>query len=123
MHAMLAEVTQAQEVAVALEVTRVAAMLAAETSTREAAVAWDNTVLRVNDAEDQATLAEREALKRVSRAEVENAATLASASEDAEGFACKIAFLEDELAMECQAREVSEREHREQFMELTLLQT
>jgi hypothetical protein len=123
MHVMLAEVTQAQEVAVALEVTRVAAMLAAETSTREATVAWDNTVLRVNDAEDQATLAEREALKRVSRAEVENAATLASASEDAEGFACKIALLEDELAMECQAREVSEREHREQFMELTLLQT
>jgi hypothetical protein len=48
---------------------------------------------------------------------------LASAHEDAEGLARKIALLEDELAVEHRAWEVSEREHREQFDELTLLQT
>jgi hypothetical protein len=106
-----------------VEVTRVMAMLATETSAREAAVARDNATLRVNDAEDWATLAKREALERVSRVEAENAAVLASACEDAEGFARKIALLEDELTAERQAREVSERERREQFMELTLLQT
>jgi hypothetical protein len=35
---------------------------------------------------------------------------LASAREDVEGFARKIALLEDELAAERQARDVSERE-------------
>jgi hypothetical protein len=66
---------------------------------------------------------EREALERVSRAEVENAMVLASAHEDAEGFARKIALLEEEVIAERQAREVFEREHREQFKELTLMQT
>jgi hypothetical protein len=41
--------------------------------------------------------------------------------EDAEGFVREIAIHEDELAVERQAQEVSEREHREQFDELTLL--
>jgi hypothetical protein len=36
--------------------------------------------------EDRATLAGREALERASRAEVENAVTLVSAREDAEGL-------------------------------------
>jgi septin family protein len=74
--------------------------------------------------------------------EAENAATLASAREDAEGLARKIALLEGELAEERWARElaevsshgfsdtvtdaecwreVSERERRVQFKELTLL--
>jgi hypothetical protein len=54
---------------------------------------------------------------------VENAAALASAHEDVEGFIQKIALLEGELAAEHRAREVSERECREQFEEFTLLQT
>jgi hypothetical protein len=55
--------------------------------------------------------------------EAENAAALASASEDAEGFVRKIALLEGELVAERPAQEVFERERREQFEELTLLQT
>jgi hypothetical protein len=98
-------------------------ILTAETSVWEAVAAWDSIALRVKDAEDRATLAEREALERVSRAEVENATALASTREDVEGLARKITLLEDELAAELQAREVSERERREQFKELTLLQT
>jgi hypothetical protein len=46
-------------------------------------VAWDSATLHVKDARDWATLAEREALERVSRVEVENATPLASAHEDA----------------------------------------
>jgi hypothetical protein len=102
-------------------IARVTAMLAAETSAREDAAAWDSATLRVKDAEDRATLAEREALERVSRAEIENAAELASTHEDAEVIARKITLFEDELAAECQAREESERERREQFEELSLL--
>jgi hypothetical protein len=98
-------------------------ILTTETSVWEAVAAWDSIALRVKDAEDRATLAEREALERVSRAEVENATALASTREDVEGLARKITLLEDELAAELQAREVSERERREQFKELSLLQT
>jgi hypothetical protein len=53
---------------------------------------------------------ERVALERVSRAEAENTMVLASAREDAERFVRKITLLENELAVERQAREVSERE-------------
>jgi hypothetical protein len=98
-------------------------MLAAETSAREAVVAQDSAALHVKDAEDRDALAEREALERVSRAEAENAAVLASAREYAEGFAHKITLLEDKLTAEHQSWEVSERECREQFEELTLLHT
>jgi hypothetical protein len=87
---------------------------------------------------------EREAWERVSRVEVENATTLASAHEDVEGLARQTAFLEGELVEARQVREVievnsrglsdiavnaerwwdeSEREHQEQLEELTLLQT
>jgi hypothetical protein len=118
---LLAEGTWVQEAITATEVARVTAMLAADTSAREAAAAWDSATLRVKDAEDRATLAEREALERVSRAEIENAAELASTHEDAEVIARKITLFEDELAAECQAREESERERREQFEELSLL--
>jgi hypothetical protein len=117
--ALLAEVTQAQELGAA----RVTAMLTTETSTREVAAAWGSTTLHVKDMEDWATLAKREALERVSRADAENAIALASAREDVEGFARKIALLEDELIAERQALEVFERECGEQFEELTLLQT
>jgi hypothetical protein len=121
MHALLAEVTWVQEVAAAAEAARVTTMLAVETSAQEATVARDNATLCVKDVEDQASQVEREALERLLRAEAENAVVLAAAHEGGEGFARKIALLEDELAAECQAREVSERERREQFEELTLL--
>jgi hypothetical protein len=73
--------------------------------------------------EDWATLAERETLERVSRVEAKNTTALASAREDAERFARKITLLEDELVAERQAQEVSERECREHFKKLILLQT
>jgi hypothetical protein len=111
--ALLAEVTRAQETATTVEVTCDVAMLTAEASAREAVEAWDSTAIHVKDVEDRATLAEREALERVSRAKVENAMALASSCEDAKGLAQKIALLEDELAAECRAWEVSEREHQE----------
>jgi hypothetical protein len=117
------EVTWVREATAAAKVAHAVAMLAAETSAQKAAAAQDSATLCVKDAEDRATLAEREALERVSRVKAENVAALASAREDAEGFALKIALLEDELTAERQARVVSEREHREQFEELTLLQT
>jgi hypothetical protein len=90
---------------------------------REAAAAWDSATLHVKDVEDRAVLVEREALERVSRAEAEKAVVLDFAHEDAKGFACKVTLLEDKLAAEHQAREVCERERREQFKELSLLQT
>jgi hypothetical protein len=46
------------------------------------------------------------------RAEEGNAAVLASARENAEGFAHEIALLKDELAAEHLAREVSENNSR-----------
>jgi hypothetical protein len=54
---------------------------------------------------------EREVLERMSRAEAENAMTLAFAQEVVEGLIRKIVLLEDELEAERQAREVSTREH------------
>jgi hypothetical protein len=62
-------------------------MLTAEASAREAVATRDSAALSVKDEEDHATLVEREALERVLRAEVENATTLASTCEDAEGLA------------------------------------
>jgi hypothetical protein len=53
------------------------------------------------DAEDRATLVEREALERVLRLEAESTAVLASAHEEAEGFTQKIALLEGGLAEAC----------------------
>jgi hypothetical protein len=75
------------------------------------------------DEEVRAALEEREAQEKVSRLEAENAVALASAREDAKGFVWMITVLEDELAAEHRAREVSERERQKQFEELTLLQT
>jgi hypothetical protein len=91
----LAEVTQLQEATTNAEAACVMAMLTTETSTQEADVARDSAALRVKDAEDQATLAER-----VSRAEAENAAVLASTREDADCFVWKITLLVDELVAE-----------------------
>jgi hypothetical protein len=44
-------VTQAREAVIAVEVVRVVAVLAAKTSTQEAAAVWDNATLYVKDAE------------------------------------------------------------------------
>jgi hypothetical protein len=120
---LLAEVTQVWEIATAVEVTCATAMLPVDTSAREAVVVQDSTILHVKDVEDRAALVEREALERVSRAEAENATTLTSTHEDAEVHAQKIALLEDKLAAEHRAWEVSEREPQKQFEDLTLLQT
>jgi hypothetical protein len=56
---LLAGVTRAREVAASVEATCVSAMLAVETSAREADVAQDSAALHVKDAEDRVTLAER----------------------------------------------------------------
>jgi BMFP domain-containing protein YqiC len=109
---LLAEVTHAREAATATEATHVMTMLTAETSGREAATVCDSATLHVKDAKDWAALVEREALEMVSRAEADNTVALASAREEAEGIVQKIALLEDELAAERQAWEVSEREHQ-----------
>jgi hypothetical protein len=47
---------------------------------------WDIATLRVKDVEDQASLAQREALEWVSRLEAENATMFACAYEDPEGL-------------------------------------
>jgi hypothetical protein len=85
--ALLAEVTWMWEAAAAVEVVRAMAMLTTKTSTWDFVVAQDSVALHVTDAKDRATLIEREALERVSREEAENAMTLASTREDAEGLA------------------------------------
>jgi hypothetical protein len=103
MPTLLAEVTWAWEVATAMEAARVTAILALETYAQEAATARDIVALRVNDSEDRGTLVEREALQSVSRVEVENAAALAYACEDAGGFVWKIALLEGGHAAEDRA--------------------
>jgi hypothetical protein len=113
--ALQAEVTWAREV--------VPDMLAAHTTAMLAAAVQDNATLHVKDAEDQATIAQREVLEWVSRAEAENATALASAHEDSEVLAVKVTLLKDELAVEYRAQEMSEREHRAHFEELNLLQT
>jgi hypothetical protein len=100
---LLAEVTWDWEAITAARATRVVAVVSVETSAQEAATVWDSAALHVKDVEDRATLAERVALERVLRVETENAAALASASEDAKGFVRKIALLEGKLVAECPA--------------------
>jgi hypothetical protein len=91
--ALLVEMARAREAATTIEVARVAAMLTVEASALEAIAARHSAAFNLGDAEDlaalvedRATLAGREALERASREEVENAVTLVSAREDAEGL-------------------------------------
>jgi hypothetical protein len=86
-------------------------------------MAWDGAALRIKDAEDRGALMEIEKLEKVSMAEVENAAALASARQDVEGFVYKITLLEDKPVVKHQIQEVSERDRQAQFEEPTLLQT
>jgi hypothetical protein len=108
---------------IVVEADRVAVVLVAETFTQEGTAAQDSATLHIKNAEDRATLVEREALELVSWLEVENSTVLASACEDTEGLVWKIALFEDKLTRECWEQKMSEREHRARFEELTLLQT
>jgi hypothetical protein len=72
-----AEVTRVWEATAAMEASRVAVVLATETSAQESVVAQDSTVINARDAEDRNALVEREAHERVSRVEAENTAALA----------------------------------------------
>jgi hypothetical protein len=84
--ALQSEVTRAWEVACVAEATCITAVLAAETSTQEAAMTWDSAVFCVNNVEDLAALAETEARERVLGVEAENVVVLASAREGVEGL-------------------------------------
>jgi hypothetical protein len=90
---IVVEVTRAWQATPAVEAACAMAMLAVDTSAREAVAVQDSATLCVKDAVNRATLVER-----VSRAEVENATALASAHKDVEGFARKTTILEDELS-------------------------
>jgi hypothetical protein len=81
-----AELSRAQEAAATAEAACVAVVLAVETSAHKAVLTRDSVVTWVNDAEDRATIAEREAWERVLRVEVESTLTLASTHEEVEGL-------------------------------------
>jgi hypothetical protein len=91
------EVTQSREADADAEAAHVAAALAAKISAQEAVAARDSAAILLKDAKDRATLVERKAREMVSRVEVENATALASAHEDAEGLAWKIALLKGKV--------------------------
>jgi hypothetical protein len=76
-------VTQAWEVAAAVEAAHVTLVLAIEASAQEAATVRDSAALHVKDAEDWAAVAERDDQERVSRVEAENTMALATAQKDA----------------------------------------
>jgi hypothetical protein len=63
---LLVELTWVREAIATIEATRAALVLATETSARGAAAVWDIATLHVKDVEDQASLAQREALEWVS---------------------------------------------------------
>jgi hypothetical protein len=86
MSALLAEVTRAWEAVAAVEATHITTILAVEISAHEAAAAQDSAALRIEDVEDRAALAEREAWERVSRVDAENAMVLASTREHVECY-------------------------------------
>jgi hypothetical protein len=69
-----------------VKTARITTVLTTKTSAQEATVAWDSIAILIKDAEDRATLAEREARERVSRVEAENAVTLTSSHEEVEGL-------------------------------------
>jgi hypothetical protein len=78
-------------------------------------MAWESIVAFVKEIEDQASLSKMEARERVLRMEVESATVLASAREEAEGFAWSISLLEGELAEVCQALDTNEPNSRDLF--------
>jgi hypothetical protein len=68
-------------------------------------------MILVKDVEDRATLVEREAQERLSRAEVESTVVLASAHEEPEGHVQKVALLEGELAEARRVQEVAKENY------------
>jgi hypothetical protein len=64
-----------------VKTARVTTVLTTKTSAQEATVAWDSIAILVKDAEDRATLAERDTWERVLRA-----VALASTREQTEGL-------------------------------------
>jgi hypothetical protein len=82
--------------------------LVVKTSAQEATVARESTKTVVRDAENWATLAEREARERVLRVEVESASMLTSTHEKAEDLVWRITLLEGEVAEAHWDREVAE---------------
>jgi hypothetical protein len=85
--------TEAWEAAATMEAARVTVVLDANNFTQEGAAARDSATILVKDAEDWATLAEREARERVSRVEAESATVLASAHEEALSCALPMSVL------------------------------
>jgi hypothetical protein len=142
MPVFLAEMTRVREAAIAAEAACIMVVLSTKTSAQEATIAGDRATLHVKATEDRVAMAKRKARERISRVEAENNVVLASAHDDAEDLVWKISLLEGELREEHRAWklaeenshglsdaasnaehrwEVSEREWREQFDELTLL--
>jgi hypothetical protein len=75
---------------------------------REAVVvAWERAATLINEVEVHANLPKREAQERVSKAEVESAASLASCREEADGFTRRVALLEGELMDARQAHDTA----------------
>jgi hypothetical protein len=68
-----------REAADAVKVAHAEAVLAATSSTQEAATAWEGAAASIKEVETRTTLAKREARARVSKVEVESTASLAFA--------------------------------------------
>jgi hypothetical protein len=100
------------EAAIAAEVALVTVVHVTEASYQEVVVTQENVAALVRDAEDRATLAERETQERVSRVEVENAIALAFARGEVEDFIRRIALLKGNLPEVRQAREAAEENSR-----------
>jgi hypothetical protein len=79
---LLSKVTRMWEAVTTAKAVCIMVVVSIETFAQEAAMVWDSFALCVKDAEDWDALEEREALEKVSRLEIENAAVLASARED-----------------------------------------
>jgi hypothetical protein len=115
-----------------------------ETSALEATTTWDSAMTLVKDVRTGQPWQRGGAREKVSRVEAKSATALASDHEDAEGLVRQIALLEGELVEARRSQDVaeensrglsnavadaerrweeSERELRELFEELTLLQT
>jgi hypothetical protein len=81
------EVIRAWEAIVATEATHTTEVCATEVSSQGLTATGEGITALVMDAEDRAAQAVREAWERVSRVEAESTTALASAREEAKGFA------------------------------------
>jgi hypothetical protein len=83
-----------------VKAARIVIVPVVEASTKEVTATWESTAALVRDAENWASMVEREARERVSIVEAESAIVLASAFEEAEGLAHRIVLLEGERTEE-----------------------